>query len=86
MPSSLSLKPLQLGTAVLCSLFVFGCLPLGAEESCPSTAALQGAWTEQGGEGQLRFEPDRVVLREKGDLRGASILRREPCKLFLRVR
>jgi hypothetical protein len=84
MPRSLSLKPLQLGTAVLCALFVFGSLPIGAEESCPSSAALQGAWTEQGGERQLRFEPDRVVLREKGVLRAASILRRERCKLVLR--
>ncbi len=84
MPRTLTLKPLRLGTAVLCALSVFGSLPTAAKESCPSMAALQGAWTEQGGEGQLRFEPDRVVLREKGILRGASILRRESCKLVLR--
>jgi hypothetical protein len=84
MPKPLSLKPLRIGLAVLGGLLVFDNLPVGAEDSCPSAAVLQGAWTEQGGEGQLRFEPDRIVLREKSLLRAASILHREPCKLVLR--
>jgi hypothetical protein len=83
MPSSVSLKPFRL-CMVLGALLVIGNLPVGAEVSCLPAAALQGAWIEQGGGGQLSFEPERVVLREKGLLRAASILRREPCKLVVR--
>jgi len=73
---------LRLAAALMGALLLLG--PVGAEESCPPAAALQGAWAEHGGESQLRFEGDRVVLWEKGVLRAASILRREPCRLVVR--
>ncbi len=78
-------KSLRAGAAGLCALFVFSNLPVAAAESCPPAAALQGsAWTEQDGAGQIGFEQDQVVLREKGHLRAASILRRGPCTLTVR--
>lgn len=80
----LSPKLVRLVAGALGVLLVLSGLQADAEESCPTAAALQGAWSERGGAGQLRYEPDRVVLREKGLLRAATILRREPCKLVLR--
>jgi hypothetical protein len=77
-------KPFRAVAYAIAALLLFPGLPLQAEESCPSSSALQGAWTAQGGEIQASFEPERVVLREKGLLRAASILRREPCKLVVR--
>src|SRR3954452_17620212 len=71
-------------TILVGALFLAASLPVYAEESCPSSAALLGAWAAQGSETQASFESDRVVLRENGLLRAASILRREPCKLVVR--
>ncbi len=84
MPEPRSLRRFRLAASAAGSLLVFASLSVGAEEPCPSPATLLSAWTAQGGEIQARFEPDRVVLKEKGLLRAASILRREPCKLFVR--
>src|SRR3954469_22642019 len=77
-------KPFRHAAFAVAALLFFASLSVRAEESCPSSAALLGAWTAQGGEIQASFESDRVVLREKGLLRAASILRREPCKLVVR--
>jgi hypothetical protein len=66
------------------ALAVFACLPLRAQASCPSPEALVGAWSEGGSANQVRFEPDRVILWERGLLRGATILRKEPCKIVVR--
>jgi hypothetical protein len=74
----------RLATSAVGALVVFASLSLSAEESCPSAASLLGAWTARGTEIQARFQSDRVVLREKGLLDAASILRREPCKLVVR--
>lgn len=79
-----SAKRLRLATVVVAALLVSASPSVRAEESCPSSVALLGAWTAQGGEIQASFEADRVVLREKGLLRAASILRREPCKIVVR--
>lgn len=85
MRGSLPLKSLRVGAAGLCTLVLFSNLPVAAEESCPPAAALQGsAWTEQDGAGQILFEQDQVVVREKGHLRAASILRRGLCTLTVR--
>ncbi len=84
MTRALSPSLARLGACTLGVLLILGCLPALVRDSCPSFAALQGAWNERGNEDQLRFEPDRVVLREKGLLRAATILHREPCKLVLR--
>ncbi|HEY2292933.1 MAG TPA: DUF6624 domain-containing protein [Thermoanaerobaculia bacterium] len=77
-------KPFRHAAFAVAALLFFASLSVRAEESCPSSAALLGAWTAQGGEIQASFESDRVVLREKDLLRAASILRREPCKLVVR--
>lgn len=77
-------RPFRVVAFAIATLLLFPGLPLQAEESCPSSSVLQGAWTVQGGEIQASFEPERVVLREKGLLRAASILQREPCKLIVR--
>jgi hypothetical protein len=79
-----SAKRLRLATFVVAALLVSVSPSVRAEESCPSSVALLGAWTAQGGEIQASFEADRVVLREKGLLRAASILRRESCKIVVR--
>jgi hypothetical protein len=80
----LFLRLFRLSASAVGALLVFASLSVSAEESCPSTAALLGAWTAKGAEIQVSFESDRVVLQEKGLLRAASILRREPCKLVVR--
>lgn len=80
----LSLRRFRLSASSVGALFIFASLSVTAEEACPSTAALLGAWTAKGAEIQASFESDRVVLQEKGLLRAASILRREPCKLVVR--
>ena len=77
-------KPFRAVAYAIAALLLLSVLPLQAEESCPSSSVLQGAWTAQGGEIQASFEPERVVLREKGLLRAASILQRQPCKLVVR--
>jgi hypothetical protein len=60
--------------------------PVGADEHpCVSPPAPKGAWAQQGGEVKISFEAERVVLlRSEGDLRAATILGREPCKLVVR--
>lgn len=81
---SLSLAiPPRLAVALLCIIGLCR-FPASAEEPCPSQERLQGAWVEQGSGVQLAFEPDRVVLWEKGFLRAARIQRREPCRLIVR--
>lgn len=79
-----SLKHLQPALLLLAILAVFSSLPVLGEAPCPSLEALQGIWTEHAGETELRFEPERIVVREKGLLRAATVLRHEPCTLMVR--
>jgi hypothetical protein len=51
---------------------------------CTSPPSPQGAWTQQGGEAQFLFEPKGVVIRQDGELRAATILSRDACKLIVR--
>lgn len=83
-PSFLKPRPKAQARLALGALLFLAGLPAGAKSSCPSPSALLGAWKEKGVEGQILFEPDRVVLREKGAIRAATIVRREECKVVVR--
>jgi hypothetical protein len=64
---------------------LLGPAPAPAQQHDPCPAQLQGAWAQEGGSVRVRFEAERVVvLRKEGDLRAATILDREPCKLTVR--
>lgn len=76
--------PFRAAAFAVAALLLIAGLPVQAEESCPSSERLLGAWTTQDAAIQTSFEADRVVLLEKGLLRAASIQRREPCKLVVR--
>lgn len=67
-------------------LFVAACTPVLTEQlPCVTSPAPKGAWAQEGGGVRVRFEAERVVvLRSEGDLRAATILSREPCKLVVR--
>src|ERR1700761_702449 len=82
--SRLHATRLGLGAIALAGLLL-GPAPAGAQPLPCSVASLQGAWAQEGGPVRIRFEADRVViLRKDGDLRAATILGREPCKLTVR--
>lgn len=74
----------RLTLSVLGVLLLFSFSAHAQAPPCPGATWLQGAWAEQDGGLQLSFEADRVVLWEKGLLRMATVLRREPCKLYVR--
>lgn len=44
----------------------------------------QGAWQKTGGDTQVLFTADQIVIRKAGALSVATILRRQPCKLVVR--
>jgi uncharacterized protein DUF6624 len=54
------------------------------EKPCAGSLAPKGAWVEKGGTAQFLFEEERVVVRQGGQLRAASILGRGPCTLLVR--
>jgi hypothetical protein len=78
------LGPLRRAVCVFFALLGTATLPLRGAEPCPVSPEPHGAWAQAGGGIQLLFEPDRIVVRENGHLRAATILRREPCKLIVR--
>jgi hypothetical protein len=84
MSLTLPLKSLRPVARALGTLILFAGLQIRAQASCLSPSTLAGAWTERGSANQVRFEPGRIILREKGLLRAATILRSEPCKLVVR--
>jgi hypothetical protein len=84
MSSTPYLKPLCPVARNFGFLVLFACLQARAQASCLAPSTLAGAWTERGSANQVRFEPSRVILREKGLLRAATILRSEPCKILVR--
>jgi hypothetical protein len=66
-------------------LVACGTPALTEQRPCATLPAPSGAWVQQGGGVTIRFEPERIlVLRSEGDLRAATILSREPCKLVVR--
>jgi hypothetical protein len=75
---------LRLATSVLVVLLLTT-QPVWAEERpCLAPQALSGAWSQSGDAIKILFTADRVVLRQNGSVRAATILRREPCKLIVR--
>lgn len=56
----------------------------GAAPCTQPAAALRGAWEKLGGGTQVLFQDDQIVLRKDGALSVATVLKREPCELFVR--
>lgn len=57
---------------------------VSAEPSCHVVPELEGAWSTEGEQLQLRFEPGRIIVRDELGLRAATILHKEPCRLTVR--
>jgi hypothetical protein len=71
-------------TLLAATLFAMGPPAWADQVQCPSSPTPKGAWAQQGGAAQFLFEAQRVVLRQDGEFRAATILSREPCKLVVR--
>jgi hypothetical protein len=79
------LRILRLAATALLLAATLAVSPLSAEERhCANSPTPKGAWAQQGGPAQFLFETERVVLRQDGEFRAATILSREPCKLVVR--
>ncbi len=78
-------RKLRIAAAMLVVVYLLVAAPGRADQGpCTSSPTPKGAWAQQGGAAQFLFEADRVVLRQGGQFRAATILRREPCKLLVR--
>jgi hypothetical protein len=79
-------RSLRRAIVLLNMLLVAAGTPVLTEQlSCGTAPAPKGVWVQEGGGVKIRFEEERVVvLRSEGDLRAATILSREPCKLVVR--
>ncbi|HEY2292423.1 MAG TPA: DUF6624 domain-containing protein [Thermoanaerobaculia bacterium] len=74
----------RLAAGVLVALLFVAPAVRPEERPCPTAQALSGTWAQEGEGFKIRFEPDRVVLRQNGPARVATVLRQEPCKLVVR--
>ena len=79
-------KSLRFAVATVLAAPLLGPAPAPAQQPrCATPPALQGAWAQDGGPVRVRFEPGRVVvLRKEGDLRAATVLSRDLCRLVVR--
>ncbi len=76
---------LGLGATALAVLLLGPAAARAQQQQACTIRPLQGAWAQEGGPVKVRFEAERVVILGKdGDLRAATILEREPCKLTVR--
>jgi hypothetical protein len=79
--SSSSLRTFATGVLML---LLTAPLAWAEEHPCLTSQALNGAWSQGGDAIKILFTADRVVLRQNGAVRAATILRHEPCKLIVR--
>jgi hypothetical protein len=72
-------------SALLGSVPLLAAPPVTEGSTCTlQESSLHGAWEAGGGKAQVLFQGDEVILRKNGALSVAKVLRREPCKLFVR--